>query len=169
MSDEFIDVPEVELEAVPTVIGQEAAAKVLKEIRGRSFSGRNPSLGKMIKCQFCLTRHRQNERVCEQIFATGRYDLRDPKLLLIAGQTPETTPTPPHSQIKVVLGAANVKGKRRRPPLNKRANEFVQLVHSLVPDEYTKEELEKARNKVKRILAERYGRYGFLPPLKRKA
>src|SRR6267142_6448767 len=68
---------------------QKAAAKAIKEIHARSFSGRYPELGKMIKCSVCNRRHRASV-VHEQKFATGRYDLRDPKPLLIAGKTPET-------------------------------------------------------------------------------
>src|SRR2546423_938656 len=76
----------VELEIAPTQAGQDVAETVLAEIRGRSFSGRHPELGRMIKCQVCRSRHRSSTQ-CEQKFATGRYDLRDPKPLLIAAQT----------------------------------------------------------------------------------
>jgi hypothetical protein len=117
----------------------------------------------MIKCQVCSRRHRASI-VHEQKFATGRYDLRDPKPLLIAGVTPETESLIEERRIRLVFGAAGFKGKRRKPPLNKKANEFVQVVRSFLPDEYTHEELETARRKAKRILAEKYGRYGFLPP-----
>lgn len=79
-----------ELEPVQTPESKAASDQALAEIKNRSFSGRHPELGKMIKCQVCGLRHRKNERVCKQKFATGRYDLRDPKPLLIAGQTPET-------------------------------------------------------------------------------
>lgn len=94
--------------------------------------------------------------------------MRDPKPLLIAGETPETKPVPPMTGIKVVLGAQVFKGKRIKPHFGKRANEFIQLVYTLVPDEYTPEELEKARNKAKRVLATKYGRHGFLPPVWQK-
>jgi hypothetical protein len=53
----------------PTPEGQAAAEQALQEIRDRSFSGRNPHLGKMVNCPFCNLRHRQNERKCEQKFA----------------------------------------------------------------------------------------------------
>lgn len=147
------------------VKSKQAAEIALKAIRARSFSERHLELGKMINCVHCDTRHRKNERVCEQRFATGRYDISNPKPLLIAGQTPETQVVPPHQPIKAVVGAAMFKGKRRHPPLNWRSNLFVQLVRSLIPDEYTQEELQKARTKARRILANRYGRFGFLPPV----
>jgi hypothetical protein len=41
-----------------TPMADEKVAAALSEIRGRSFSGRNPHLGKMIKCQVCGQRHR---------------------------------------------------------------------------------------------------------------
>lgn len=51
--------------------GIEAAAAALEEIRNRSFSGRNPHLGRMINCAFCGLRHRENHfPECKQTFAT---------------------------------------------------------------------------------------------------
>lgn len=44
--------------------------QALKAISERSFSGRHPELGRMVNCQICGLRHRQNERKCEQKFAT---------------------------------------------------------------------------------------------------
>lgn len=180
--------PAPEMEAKPTEAGQQAAVDAVSDIRSRSYSGRHPELGKMIKCQICGRRHRQIQELrghtetdgvkkaskligtigCIQQFATGKYDIRDPKPLLVAGETPETKPDDIHSPIKIILGAAGFKGRRIKPPLNKRTNQFVQLVHSLIPDEYTKEELEKARNKAKRVLAKKFGRFGFLPPIWQK-
>lgn len=147
--------PTVELEAVPTEQGIAAATQVLTEIRERSFSGRHPELGKMISCQVCNTRHRQNERKCIQVFTTvvdrGPYEEVVPER-----RTPQT--------LKGVLGAAQFKGKRLRPPLNKRANQFVELVRSFLPNEYTAEELKKARTKAKFILVQKHGRHGFMDP-----
>ena len=130
------------------------AEKAIKEIQARSFSGRNPELGKMINCH-CGRRHRESEK-------------HDMKYIAEAGKTPATESLIEERRIRLVLGAAMFKGKRRKPPLNKRANEFVQVVYSLVPDIYTHEELEQARRKAKRILAKKYGRHGFLPPVWQK-
>lgn len=54
--------------------------KALGDIRGRSFSGRNPELGKMIKCQVCSRRHRapldkdgNPQTTCEQRFVVKHY------------------------------------------------------------------------------------------------
>lgn len=40
---------------------QELAQKALIEIKHRSFSGRNPELGKMINCGRCSLRHRSTQ------------------------------------------------------------------------------------------------------------
>jgi hypothetical protein len=45
-----------------------AVANFAKELKLRSFAGRNPELGKMIKCAVCRRRHRESVR-CEQKFA----------------------------------------------------------------------------------------------------
>lgn len=42
-----------------------------QSFRDRSFSGRNPDLGKMIKCRVCTRRHRSSQ-VCEYQFAKVR-------------------------------------------------------------------------------------------------
>jgi hypothetical protein len=47
----------------------DAVANFEKELKRRSFSGRNPELGRMIKCGVCRRRHRESERRCEQKFA----------------------------------------------------------------------------------------------------
>lgn len=54
----------------PPIVAQEVADAVqqaLVDIRGRSFSGRHPELGKMIKCPVCGLRHRAAQK-CEQRF-----------------------------------------------------------------------------------------------------
>jgi hypothetical protein len=147
---------------------QKAAAAAILAIQARSFSGRNPELGKMFWCPVCGLRHRSSIHH-EQVFAKRWIVVDGQKVYteeqLIAGKTPETECLIEANQVRVNEGARLFKGKRRKPPLNKRTNEYVQLVYSLLPDEYEHEQLEKARHKAKRILAEKYGRYGFLPPL----
>lgn len=164
--------PVQELEVSPTEAGQQAAEKTLAELRSRSFAGRHPELGKMIRCQTCGRRHRTVQELkthgtdgvkkqskfvgtvaCVQQFATGRYDLRDPKPLLIASQT----------TAKGVFGAAQFKGKRIKSHPSKIKLQFIELVRSFTPDEYTQEDLKKARAKARRILAEKLG-FDFLAP-----
>lgn len=154
-------ITESELEAKPTEAGVDAATQAIADIRGRSFSGRHPELGKMIKCQVCGRRHRAVE-THEQKFATGKHDIRDPKLLMIAGETPETETVIESRKIRKIFGASMFKGKRKKPPLNKRTNELVQLAKSFVPMEYTREQINKAVSKAKRILVKKYGRFGYM-------
>lgn len=156
-------------ELLPEVFdtGKAAAAEALAEIRRRSFSGRHPDLGKMFKCQVCGRRHRSSVQHA-QVFA-HRWTVTDGQKVytdeeLIAGRTPETETVVVAKKIRVIIGAAAFKGKRKHPPLNKRSNEFVQLVRSLVPDEYTQEDLKKARTRARFALVEKYGRYGFMMP-----
>lgn len=59
-----------------------AVAKALAAIRARSYSGRNPQLGRMINCPICDRRHRGS--ICEPHYAVGRYD--PDKKPLIANQ-----------------------------------------------------------------------------------
>lgn len=111
---ELPEIPEAELDSLiknweshpehltvtlPTKEGEAAVEAALKAIRGRSYSGRNPHLGKMINCQFCGLRHRENERKCEQKFAV---ELAPPD-----GMT-QLTP-------RQVLGAARFNRQRQRP------------------------------------------------------
>lgn len=131
---------------------QKAEAQALQAIHNRSFSGRHQDLGKMVNCKVCDLRHRESE-------------VHKPKYIAVAGETPATESLIEKNRIRLTVGAAQFKGKRKRPPLNKRTNEFVQLVRSLLPNEYEHEELEKARSEAKRILAKKYGRHGFLPPV----
>jgi hypothetical protein len=126
---------------------EQALQAVHERIRVLSFSGRHPDLGKMFKCQVCGIRHRQAERDCKQVFA------KRGAMELIAGQTPETETVIEARKIRAIVGAKIFKGKRLKPHLNKRQLQFVELVRKLVPDEYTQEDLNKARAKAKRILA----------------
>jgi|SRR5579859_849618 len=153
-----------ELEFVPSPESAEVAEKALAEVRSRSFSGRHPELGKMINCPVCSRRHR-SFIVCEQKFTTGRYDLRDPKPLLIAGVTPETETVVESRKVRAVFGARLFAKKRLHPHPNKRALRFIEIVRWLTPDEYTQEDLAQAKKRAARILAKEFGRRGFLPPI----
>jgi hypothetical protein len=107
------EIPNPEAETVPTEGGQKAAAEALAEVHGRSFSGRNPHLGRMIKCQVCGMRHRVNERTCVQRFATTNRE-GDPvqgELVPPEGLT--------HLTAKQVYGAAMFAKKRIRPHSNR--------------------------------------------------
>jgi hypothetical protein len=67
MSDELI--PEIRLEPFKVSSALQAAlTDATTAIESRSFSDRHPELGKMVNCRVCSTRHRVNERKCEQKF-----------------------------------------------------------------------------------------------------
>lgn len=71
---EAIPVPVTEPEFKSTLTAEELAAAE-DEIRGRSFSARNPHLGKMMNCGVCHLRHRAAQK-CEQRFTNrvGDYE-----------------------------------------------------------------------------------------------
>lgn len=50
---------------------KESIAKFREDQKLKSFSGRHPELGKMIKCQICRTRHRSSQ-VCVQVFTKDK-------------------------------------------------------------------------------------------------
>ena len=56
-------------EIKPVQAEQAIVEAALQTVHDRSFAGRNPHLGKMVNCQFCGLRHRENERQCKQKFA----------------------------------------------------------------------------------------------------
>lgn len=143
--------------AVESVI---AAEKALKAIRERSYSERHPELGKMIKCQICQTRHRQNERNCQQVFAEKwTVDTDGNKVYtgdqLIAGRTPETETVLEEKKVNLTYGTPqrkNFSKPRRNPHPNKRNLLFIELVRKYTPDEYTQADLEKARRRATKEL-----------------
>lgn len=64
-----------------------AALEFEKARRQRSFSGRNPQLGPMIKCPVCTRRHRDNE-TCLVKYATnseGEQQIAEPKRFHLSG------------------------------------------------------------------------------------
>jgi hypothetical protein len=64
----FMDCKDTDLDFEQIKIAAQKAAKMaLAKIRSRSYSERHPELGKMINCQFCGLRHRQNERRCRRL------------------------------------------------------------------------------------------------------
>jgi hypothetical protein len=165
---------EIELEKPkPTASGLVASVLALEEIKRRSFSGRHPELGKMIKCQVCQKRHRSSVK-CEQKFVelwieedleTGEKTTvyataAQPKGTEIPHQISAQQPT-----LKQAIGAAALKGKRQKPHPNKRNLQLIEQVRVLLPDEYDENDLKKARTRARRILSKKLGRHGFLPPI----
>ena len=171
MSEEIND---IELEAPkPTAAGLAASTLALGEIKRRSFSARHPELGKMVKCQVCQKRHRDSIK-CSQKFVelwieedleTGEkttiYAISaQPKGVEVPHQISAQQPT-----LKQTVGAAALKGKRLHPHPNRRNLQLIETVRALLPDEYDEDDLKKARSRARRILANKLGRHGFLPPI----
>lgn len=155
--DPFVDGPYPELETPkPTTEGMVAAVIALEEIRNRSFSGRHPELGKMINCLVCDLRHRDSIK-CQQKFVELfiEEDLETGEKTTIYATSGKTR--------FGVVGAKSFKGRRLKPHLSKRKLQFVELIRSMLPMEYTEEELKQAKKKAARILIKKFGRFGFLP------
>jgi hypothetical protein len=108
---------------------QKAINAVLFEIADRPFSGRHPELGKMVNCQFCDSRHRKNERQCEQVFTytIGDYEYfrEDDKGELVPDYRTATRPDekPTRGQ---VMGRASFARKRLKPHPSKMKLLFIQ-------------------------------------------
>lgn len=72
MTDELIPIqPVTEIAPEPFNVSEELRKIIdaaLNKIENRPFSGRHPELGKMMNCPICRTRHRENEKKCEQRF-----------------------------------------------------------------------------------------------------
>jgi hypothetical protein len=99
----------------------DAAAKFRLDYTKKSFSVRHPELGKMIKCQVCLRRHRSSI-TCEQ------------KILTPAAQTR-----------KGIRGAQAFAKKRIRPHHSHARLELVQMTQDLFPKYFSRiEDAEKA-------------------------
>lgn len=79
-----------------------ASEKFKKEFRERSFSGRNPELGPMIKCVQCGLRHRDNVKH-EPIKYTNKPG------------TPEGESNPMIAETKKFKPVANASGWRAKP------------------------------------------------------
>lgn len=162
----------IELEAPkPTAGGLVASVLALEELKRRSFSGRHPELGKMIKCQVCRLRHRDSQK-CEQKFSKlwVEEDLETGEKTTVYAVAAQPKGTEIPHQISAqqptenqIIGAAAFKGKRLNSHPNKRKLQFIELVRALVPDEFTDEDLQRARKKAARILIKKFGRFGFLP------
>ncbi len=110
----------------------------------------------MISVPVCGRRHRSSIK-CEQKFVELyiEEDLETGEkttVYAVAGNTKNG-----------VVGAAAFKGKRLKPHPNRRTLRFIELVRELLPDEYSEDDLAKARKKARRVLSQKLGRFGFLP------
>src|SRR5208282_876544 len=143
-----------------------AIAKTRAALRNRSFSGRNTHLGRMIKCQICGRRHRENWQVagvkymCVQQFAKPRY-------MFTTTEAGEIIPVPVDQRPELIAsqttrqglyGAAAFAKKRLLPHHNRRDLLLVQRTIELYPQHaaYLADPLEamrEARTQAQREIA----------------
>lgn len=140
MTQELTPVPEMQEE--PFVPTPELLAEIdtaFKVLRNRPFSERHPELGKMINCQFCNTRHRQNERKCEQKFTNvagdfeyfrEHLDEKTGEIVLVpdlrTAQRPFEKPTK-----RQVNGALAFQKKRHHPHPSKIKLQFIERTRKI--------------------------------------
>lgn len=125
--DNFVDT-EAAVETKPFVVSEElqkAIDTTLKTIEDRSFSGRHPELGKMIKCLVCGLRHRSAIK-CVQRFKELHIE-ED----LETGEKTTVYATAAQNTRKGVLGAAAFAKKRFHPHLSRKKLLFVERVRQL--------------------------------------
>jgi hypothetical protein len=139
MTDELIP-----LEQVPEVAAaafnvseelQKAIDSVTHDIKSRPFSERHPELGKMVNCQVCGTRHRKNERKCEQVFT---YRAGDFEIYRMDEKTNELVPDyrtavrPDEKPTKrQVMGTAAFAKKRIHPHPSKIKLQFIERTRKI--------------------------------------
>jgi len=130
--DEIVDAPLPVFESSSEA--HEAAAAALADIHGRSFSERNPQLGKMINCQFCGLRHRYYaypER-CKQKFKEMYIDedveTGERETVYAMVPLPDQNGTE-----KSIVGAAKFKGRRKQPRPNHNGLEIIQWTRNIFP------------------------------------
>jgi len=134
-------VPEDKPVFVVSPEAQKAADAATAEIRGKSFSGRHPELGKMIKCLVCVLRHRDSQK-CEQRFKELWID----EDIETGERTTVYATVPLHNQkptIKAIVGAKQFAGKRKFRRPNPNMLQVVELTRELFPTlagAYDKEE-----------------------------
>ena len=105
-------------------------AAALAAIRSRSFSGRNPQLGKMINCPICRLRHRKTNIVggkvvkCEARYAPHRFVDGDK---IVEGASMMAS----QETAKGVLGARFFAKKRFHPHPSKKKLQLVQRTQQI--------------------------------------
>ena len=132
-----------------------AVARTRAALRNRSFSARNPQLGRMINCQVCSQRHRENYQ-CAQSFAKPRYVFQDDGTPIPTDERPDLVAD--QTTFKGVYGAQAVHKKRLLPHHNRRDLLLVQRTIELYPEHAVylaepKEAMREARLQAQREIA----------------
>lgn len=107
-----------------------AADVALGDIKHRSFSGRHPELGKMIKCQVCNRRHRQPQCTAEYKQLWMDEDVETGERTIVYATVPLHNQKP---TIKAVFGAKQFKGKRKSQRPSQKGLQLVELTRALYP------------------------------------
>jgi hypothetical protein len=139
MTDEFVPLePITEIAPKPFNVSEElqkAITAATQVIEARSFSERHPELGKMVNCPVCSTRHRKNERKCEQVFTYRVGDFEIYRMDETTNQLvpdyrtamrPDEKPTR-----KQVMGAASFVKKRFHPHPSKVKLQFIERTRKI--------------------------------------
>lgn len=161
-SDEItIKPPSPELEAL--------VAETLEGIHGRSFSARNPELGKMFKCPGCGIRHRGKACEIKYKYLHTLEDLETGEKTDVFATVPlpeqierGLRQQPPKTRFpKAQFGAALVKGKRKHPHFSAVKLQFIETTRAVFqgdPDPASdgyQDRLNKARKKAGRVIRKR--------------
>ena len=107
-----------------------AIADAVNTLRAKSYAGRNPSLGRMIKCAVCGNRH-YSSKACEPRYAThdrhGDPYFEDGSPLVINVEDIDNPIVERHQrQIqRAIFGVAAFAKKRLNPHLHPRVNEIL--------------------------------------------
>jgi hypothetical protein len=154
---EIQPVPEAEL-VFKTTLTTEQVVAAMTELRGKSFSGRHPELGKMVNCQVHGWRHRQfefNPTGCEQVFTHSVKDkdgrkyeqFREevvtdtegeegpngevPKKITLVPDYRTAVPADSKPTMKQIVGAARVAKKRFHPHYSKIKLQFIERTRAV--------------------------------------
>lgn len=132
MNEEILNNQEVEFKPVSSDV-KAAVDEALANIASKSFSGRHPELGKMMKCQVCGLRHRDSKK-CVQVFTTKWFEedletgIVEPILATAISQDQKPTK-------RQVAGATAFKAKRLKSRLSPKNLQLVertqQIFHQL--------------------------------------
>lgn len=124
---EVTDTPEMEFRSSPEALA--AAEEAISDIKSRSFSGRHPELGKMIKCQVCKLRHRgkQCEQIFKQLWVDEDLETGELSIQYATVPLPGQNATP-----RAILGAQHFAKKRMKQRPNATGNQVVELTRILI-------------------------------------
>lgn len=151
---------------LPSEETQAAVSAALASIRARSYFGRHPELGKMFRCTGCGLRHRGQPCEIKYKYLHTEEDLETGEKTDIFATVPlpeqierGLRQQPPKTRFpKAIMGAAMVKGRRKRPHFSAVKLQFIETTRTVFqgdPDpasEGYQDRLNKARKKAGRVI-----------------